>query len=274
MAEKELDIKLLLPLEKYLSILVNSYPEPMRAAELAKKTGHSKAAITKIRERLLQLCDTKSMLFEKGFVLHQDYNLIPSLFIVFLANGNHKRFLSSRFFKSLINGKMIHQKISTLFPPYALRFKEEDTTFLVLKIVEMVEKLPQKDFQFLYKLILSRKPASSWNLKSLNELQTLTKTLKFTFNNKEELLVAIYLRDKIFFFIREILWALMQSMKILEKQDEKTREQYMSVYKDTIDFYLRQAFEQFNEPLLKAGKEFFGKEAEAKIRLGASQIMQ
>ncbi len=273
MPEKEPDIKSLMPLEKYLSILVDSYPEPMRASELAKKTGHSKAAITKIRERLLRLCDTKSMLFEKGFVLHQDFNIIPSLFIVFLANGNHKRFLSSKFFKSLINGKMIHQKISTIFPLYGLHFSEADTTFLVLKIVECIENLPPKDFQVLSKLILSRKPSSSWTLSSLNELQSITKNLKFTFNNKEELLATIHLRDKFFFFAREIIWGLIQGMKILNKQDEKTREQYLSVYKDTADFYLRQIFEKFNDPLLEAGKEFFGKDAESKIRIGASQIM-
>ena len=273
MPEKEPDIKSLMPLEKYLSILVDSYPEPMRASDLAKKTHHSKAAISKIRERLLQLCDTKSMLFEKGFVLHQDYNLIPSLFFVFLANGNHKRFLSSRFFKSLINGKMIHEKISGIFPPYGLHFSEEDTTFLVMKIIECIENLPPKDFQFLSKLISSRKPTSALSLNSLTDILSVTNNLKFTLNSKEELMVTIHLRDKFFFFAREIIWAILQNMQILQNHDEKTREQYLSVYKDTADFYLRQIFERFNEPLLLEGKKYFGKDAESRIRIGASRII-
>lgn len=274
MGDKEPDIKVLMPLEKYLSILVDSYPEPIRSSELAKKTGHSKAAISKIRSRLLQLCDTKLMRLEKGFVLSQNFSMFPSFFIVFLTHGNHQKFLSSRFFKSIINGKLIHAKIAPLFPLYAQKFTEDDTSFLINKAVEMLENLPSEDFRFLSRLISSKKPASLLTLNTLNEIQSITKNLRFTFNNAEEVVKTVYLRDKFFFLIREILWAMIENMEILKKQDEKSRELYRFVYKDTIDFYLRHVFQQFDESLLAAGKQFLGKDAESKVRIGASQIMQ
>lgn len=273
MTEKEPDIKSLLSIEKYLSILIDSYPEPIRATDLADKTGHTKAAISKIRDRLLQLCDPKKMSFEKGFVLAENFNMIPTYFIVFLLHGKHTKFLSSRFFKALVSGKVIHQKISTLFPPWAQRFSEDDTTFIINKLIESIVNLSSKDFQFLYKLATSRKPTNLLTLKFLNDLSTATKKFKLSFNNKDEFLKALYLRDKLFFLFRDIAWIKITEIKILEKLDDKTRKAYMIVYKDTADFYLRQIFEQNSESLLKEGKKFMDKDVESMIRIGVSQIM-
>lgn len=271
----QLDIKTLMPLEKYLEILVNTFPDPIRASDLAKETGHSKAAISKIRKRLLQICDPKPMLFEKGFVLTQNVNNVPLLFFVFLANGKHKRFLSSRFVKLLVNGKAIHERVSMLFPGYDQRFSEEDTTFIIQKLIDTLSKLPTDDFRFLYRLVTTKKPESLLTLKTFSDIQIALKKLEPTFNYEAELMKAAYIRDKVFFFIRDILWALIENLDILKKlQDENKRQSYLFVYKDTIDFYLQQVFSRFNESLLKTGKRFLGKDAEERVRLGASQIMQ
>lgn len=274
MKKKEpIDIKTLIPLEKYLEVLVDAYPDPVRASDLAKKTGHSKAAISKIRKRLLQICDPKPMLFEKGFVLTQNVNNMPLLFFVFLANGRHKRFLSSRFVKLLVNGKAIHERASLLFPGYGQRFTEEDTAFIIQKLIDTLSKLPADDFRFLYQLITTKKPESILTLKTASDIQTALKKLEPTFDNEVELIKAVQLRDKAFFLIRDILWALIENLDILKKVQNEKQEIYRFVYKDTIDFYLKKAFSKFDESLLKSGKQFLGKDVEKRIRLGASQIM-
>lgn len=271
--KEQIDIKSLIPLEKYLEVLVDAYPDPVRASDLAKKTGHSKAAISKIRKRLLQICDPKPMLFEKGFVLTQNVNNMPLLFFVFLANGRHKRFLSSRFVKLLVNGKAIHERASLLFPGYGQRFTEEDTAFIIHKLIDTLSKLPADDFRFLYQLITTKKPESILTLKTANDIQTALIKLEPTFDNEAELIKAAQLRDKAFFLIRDILWALIENLDILKRVQNEKQEIYRFVYKDTIDFYLKKVFNKFDESLLKSGKQFLGKDAEKRIRLGASQIM-
>ena len=223
MADEELDVKALYPLVKYLIVLVDSYPEPLRASELAKKTGHSKAAISKIREKLLKICDPNPMLFKKGFILSRSFNLLPSVFIVFLAHGQQKKFLSSRFFKSIVSGKRVHEKLSEAIPAYGERFTQEDSTFLIQKIIESLEQLPAKDFQLLSKILISKKPTAVASLASLGELQKTSKKLEFILHNEKELIQTIIIRDKFFFLIRDVLWSHMEDIQILKKMNESEK---------------------------------------------------
>ena len=256
MSKKDVDPKNLLPLAKYLLILVESYPQPIRANVLAEKTGHSKAAISKIRERLMQVCDPDPMVFEKGFVLSQNFNLIPSIFIALLAHGSHKRFLTSRFFRTFVSSRKVHDKIVTIFPPYGERFTSDETGFLIQKIVGVIERLSPSDFKLLLELLTSRKPSTVTELAALQDVTKNLKKIEFTFRNKEEFVKTIILRDKFFFLIRDVLWAKIEEMKILTKLDKKNKVMYKNVYKTTIDHYLRDIFSILNESLMSAGGNF------------------
>ena len=213
------------------------------------------------------------MIFEKGFVLSESSNLILQIFIVFLAHGKHRRFLRSRFFRALINPKKIHRKIAKEFLLYGERFTMNETEFLIQKFVESIDRLPEKDFKFLLKLISAKKPNQVLQLKSLASIQPILNKLEFIFNNKEELLIFITIRDKFFFMIRDSLWAYIEGMKILKKQDLITRKNYISVYKNTIDFYLRVIFEGIEPSLLKASKKFLKNNMEPQIKIGASHLV-
>src|SRR5438552_8887984 len=92
---KNVDVKQLLPLEEYLAVLVQEFPTPIRATLLAEKSNRTKAAVTKVRERLLNVCDKTVMALDKGFLLLGNVDVIFALFLVFAANGQHQEFLSS-----------------------------------------------------------------------------------------------------------------------------------------------------------------------------------
>ena len=272
--EKDIDIKSILPLAKYLLVLVESYPDPIRANMLAEKTGHSKAAITKIRDRLMQLCDPDQMVFEKGFVLKQNFNLIPSVFIVLLAHGDHKKFLSSRFFKTFVSSKKVHDKIITFFPPYGERFTQEETGFLIKKLVESIEQLPSSDFEFLLRILTSRKPSTIAELAALQDFQKTLKKLEFSVNSKDEFIKIIVIRDKFFFLIRDVLWAKIEDMSILTTLDDKTKKEFSDVYKTTIDYYLRKLFSNFEDSLMKTGREYVKKDVDKLLKIGSSHFLE
>ena len=271
--QEEFDIRGLYQLEKYLSVLVDCYPEPVRAARLAEKTGYTKAAVSKIRERLVEICDRNPMIFEKGFVLSTKSNVLFSVFVVFLAHGNHKKFLKSRFFRAIIDGKRIHSKIISQFPIYEERFSVEDTTFFVKKIIESVERLPPKDFKFLVKIFSARKNEKLLFYQHMDNIRSIMNKLHFSLDNKNEVSRIISIRDKFFFLIRDFLWTKIVDMEILKKQDSKTRTAYEKVYKDTVDFYLRRTFKGFDESLLKSAKKFYPKDFKDRIEIGASHFI-
>jgi len=271
--QEEFDIRELYPLEKYLSVLLESYPKPVRAAKLAEKTGYTKAAVSKIRERLLKVCDRRPLVFGKGFILSTKTNVLFPIFIVFLVHGKHQKFLKSRFFRAFIDGKRIHSRLVTQFPIYGERFSEDDTTFFIKKIVESIERLPPKDFKFLLKIFSSRKTDKLVFFQHMENFQKILNNLKLSFNNKNEVLKTVSIRDKFFFLIRDVLWTKINDMEIIKKQDSDTRKAYQIVYKDTIDFYLRKAFEDINKKLLNSAKTLFPDDVEKKTKIGASHFM-
>ena len=206
-------------------------------------------------------------------VLSQNFNLIPSIFIVLLANGNHKKFLTSRFFRTFVSSQKVHDKIAEIFKPYGERFTPDETGFLIQKIVESVERLPSSDFEFLLRVLTSRKPSTVAELAALQNVGKTIKKLEFTFKNNEEFTKTVVLRDKFFFLIRDLLWVRIEEMKVLTNLDKKTKTMYKNVYKTTIDYYLRDIFSNLNEPLISAGKNF-AKDVEWQIAIGSSHFLE
>jgi len=256
----KVDAKSLIHLEKYVSVLTDTYPQPVRATELAKKTHTSKPAITKIKDRLMQICDVRTFAFEHGFVLSFKWDVLYNLFIVSAANKHHKQFLSSRFVKAFLNSKHIHVKITSAIPLYAGYFTEDDTNLLLDLILDNLSNIDPDDFAFLMKAV-SMQPTSFTENTVLISIQKIITKLEFKIRNEEEMFKVISLRDKFFFLLRDSLWAYIQNMKILETLQTDERDNYIEVYKNTIDFYLRRIFEGVNEPISKAA-------AKSSLRLG------
>ena len=274
MSEKEVDVKNLLPLAKYLLILVESYPQPIRATVLAEKARHSKAAISKIRDRLMEICDPDLMAFEKGFVLSQNFNLIPSIFIVLLANGNHKKFLTSRFFRTFVSSQKVHDKIAAIFKPYGERFTPDETGFLIQKIAESIERLPSSDFEFLLRVLTSRKPSAVAELTSLQNVEKTIKKLEFTFKNKEEFTKTMVLRDKFFFLIRDVFMGQNRrnenSYKLGQKNQNNAQKRLQNYNRLLSERHISQTLMNL---LISAGKNF-GKDVEGQISIGSSHFLE
>ena len=256
----KIDTKSLLHLERYLSVLVNTYPQPIRASILAEKTQSSKPAITKIRERLMQICDLKTFALERGFVLSFDSNVLINLFLVFAANKHHRQFLSSRFVQAFFNSKRIHSVLVSNFPLYNKYFSEDDTKLLLDIILNNIATINPEEFRFLMKTI-SMHPSSFTESAIWLNLQKIISKFQFTIKNENELYQIFSIRDKFFFLIRDSLWLFIENMKILESIGQEERSVYIAVYKNTIDFYLRRIFEALNEPISLAA-------AKSSLRIG------
>lgn len=258
-------------LDKYVSVLVDAYPEPIRATELAGRAGLSKPAVTKVRDRLMQLCNPKAMAFDKGFVLFEDEKVLGKLFQIFAANGRHRQFLQSKFVRAFIASRPIHSIILARFPLYKKYFNEQDTKFLVNLVMETASRLDPFDLQDLIKSIEKKGSVISGYNISVN-MQKVINDLQFSIRNEEELHMILQLRDKCFFLIRDYLWAAIESMKMLKQLESEDRSAYVSVYKHTADFYLRELFQSFNDPIISAAKSSSIKTTGLKLDIGATLL--
>jgi hypothetical protein len=260
-------------LDKYVSVLVDAYPKPVRPTELAEKTGLSKPAVTKVRGRLMQLCSPKVMALDKGFLLVDDFNVFAKLFQIFAANGRHRQFFQSKFVRMFITSRPIHSKIQQVFPLYARYFDEQDTKFLVGTIIDIVSRLDPAELQYLMKSAARQMPITS-DYRILIKLQKLIGDIHLSIRDDEELRRVLQIRDKLFFLTQDYLWGAVESMKILNELGQDERAIYISVYKHTIDFYLRQLFESFNEPIVAAATVSSIDMKDTKLDMGATVLVQ
>jgi hypothetical protein len=245
------EIRALIPLERYLDVLVEEYPHSIRPVDLATKTIHSKAAVSKLRGKLLKLCDEKTMALDRGFLLKPDLEVLASLFQVYALTGRHKEFLSSRFVKELFESERFHRTISALFPPYDRYFVEEDTAFLTDKLLDIVANIDPEELRRVIR-ILSSGPTRVTAFALGMSFSKILERVHFSIDSKDELRRVITIRDKLFYLVRDFLWTRIDDMRIFKRIDLAQKRKYLSVYKDTIDFYLRQYFELTTKPIMQA----------------------
>jgi transcriptional regulator with XRE-family HTH domain len=263
------DVRPLLHLTKYLIVLIDQFPKPIRATELAERTGLSKAAISKIRERLLEVCDMKKFVWDREFVLSPSIEMLIKLFFIFAASGYHRQFLSSKFVKELIKSKQIHATIVSRFSLYGTYFSEEETSFIFDQLITNLARVDPEDFRFLRNVTQGSSVIVSSGIESI---QRILKNLEFSIRTQDELLIMLKLRDKLFFLFRDFIWTLIQDMSILKNMDAKQRNTYIIVYKHTTDFYLRRLFESFNEPLIRAVNRSSIKVSDIQLDIGSSRL--
>jgi hypothetical protein len=254
MQRPQTDLKALLPLEPYVSVLVDTYQDPIKATELAKRVGHTKAAVTKVRDRLLDLCDKDKMLFGHGFVLRNDLDTFVRSFIILALSGKHKRFMASKFVRIVLGPEIVHERLKSVIPFYDKHFTEADTGYMLRKILEIVENIDSEELRQLGKVALKQPSQFAGYVLALN-LPRILQKIKFSIKDEHELELIYVLRDKIFYIVRDFLWALIEGMKILQTLDEEKKTEYKSVYKHTADFYLRQIMQTLDAQIAQAAKE-------------------
>lgn len=254
MPEKQPEARELLQLVEYLAVLADAYPSPVNSTSLAHRLGKSKAAVTKVRERLLKVCDKTKMALDRAFVLRPDLDTVGVLLLVFAANGKHERFLKSRFITSLVGPAKVHAKLSATFPLYGQYFEEADTAFIVSKGLAALSSANPEALRSVARA-LSKPTNMMTSAAWLQGAQQVIGGVKLEVKDRTDLERVLSIRDKLFFLVREFLWKAMQDMQILKTMPEENCETYVTVYKHTIDFYLRRVFEALNEPIRKAAEE-------------------
>lgn len=236
-------------LKRYLSILINEYPHSIKASQLSHLAGVTKASVTKVRQRLLSLCNTKEAASKRSFVLKSDVETFFKIFMVFALTGSHREFFISKYVRLTLLSERTHDALSSNIPNYGDYFDMHDTHFILERILDfMMELDPPLVVKFLKSLITDSQHAIP--IQVITEMESM---LPFVLNAKSEaeFMELMKLRDKFFFLIRGLLWAEIEQLGIIKSKDYSERAKYAYVYKDTVDYYLRSFSVQIDTALLK-----------------------
>jgi hypothetical protein len=249
--ENQVDLKSLIPLTPYLTVLTAEYPNPIRASGLAQKTSRSKAAVTKVKGRLLQVCDVREVALGAGFRLLPTFDAFLNLFMVFSANGEARRFLGSRYTKLFLKGEQVHKALASHIPRYSYYFTDEETSFMMDKVLEIVSSVSPSSLREFAKSIIKGSADDVRYILS-RFIPDMLRDFKLTIKNEHELRLAISVRDKLFLATRDLVWSYVENLSVLRTVNARDREDYLRVYKHTIDYYLTRLFEALNTPIFEA----------------------
>lgn len=235
---------------RYLRALVDKYPIPVRATQLAELVGVTKASVTKVHTRLIDFCDTKIAASSRSFVLKSDIETFSKVFLEFALTGAHREFLHSRYVANMISGERVHAVLSKTIPNYDQYFEPEDTLFLITRLLDFLVKLdPSLVVEVLKSLI--ENSSHTIPIQLISEIEEIVPAI-FAVKNDSEFFELMKVRDKTFFLVRDFLWTKIETLAIVKSKDIKERANYVAVYKDTVDYYLKSYVDHLDITISKA----------------------
>ncbi len=237
---------------RYLRVLVREYPTPVRATQLAVLSGVTKASITKMHDRIIDLCDTKVAATTRAFLLRSDNDTFAKTFLIFSLAGIHREFLRSHYFARVISEERVHALLSTAIPNYDQYFGLGDTSFVITRFLDFLVKLdPSIMVEVLKSVLVDSSHAIPIQL--ISEIEDIAPSI-FKVKNEREFSALMRVRDATFFLIRDFLWTKIENLSIVKSKNSKERASYSSVYKETVDYYLRSYVESMDGIISKAFK--------------------
>ncbi len=127
----EISLEQLFSIKKYLWVLIESYPVPINQAKIANKLDVSRSAVTRIKDSLKTITDTKTLAWDRKLILKKDLDTRMQLFSMFLWLGSpeeFKTYVGSHYFTEMVMGTNIYELITGADTNYSFGqyFSKED----------------------------------------------------------------------------------------------------------------------------------------------------
>ncbi|MCL4447794.1 MAG: hypothetical protein M1556_01225 [Candidatus Thermoplasmatota archaeon] len=248
---------------RYLEILWKCYPGAKTKVELSREAGVSKAAITKVKGRLFDLCEVEALAKNGKYRLKRDLKTIKTLFLVSIWSEKSSNFLESSYLRSVVSDPNIIRKITEAIPSYSRYFTEEDTNLIInflLHIASFASQLIKGDAIDILKehiddeeYVVSSLLSSGMTNLMIGELSQ-GKITEFIIELDPQTLFS--LRDKLYFFVTDFSSEIFPKLGILSKiESENEKETYVSVYRHTFEYYFKGFLESASKVIVDALKE-------------------
>jgi hypothetical protein len=228
---------------RYVEVLTDVFPEPVNKKELAQRTGVSRAAVSKVKERLYGLCNVEALAYKAKMILRCDTDTFLKLFSLYASQMKLDKLLLSNYGWHMIQKFQIHDQISQQLKEYSTHFTEEDTERMIKVVFQNLPNIRVEE-QIGTKIKDPQQRAIFLSFQYAQAFGNFLNNFVIPVEDKEDLILVLLLRDKLFFFVKNIACQLIKKTDILATlANDEERTQYLEVYENTIDFYLRKLFE-------------------------------
>lgn len=258
---EETEVEDLRPLLRYITVLIDEYPDPISQTELAMKGSVTKSAVSKIVDRLKPFCSMRMLAFERKLVLETNNDTFLQLFWLFLSEMDFQKFLQSNYARSFIKALGIHDRLAKIENlEYGKYFDEFDTELMIRILLSNICSYQIRgDLQDRFKTMFEVDQEDSFLavfpvIHIINEISS-NFNLGF-FENEHELHDIVMLRDKFFAFIRSFAGRIISEWEVITRiQDSGKKETYFNAYMEAVDHFLISELSKVTERIKKAAAE-------------------
>lgn len=251
-------------MERYLEVLIESFPKALTQKELAERANVSPSAVSKIKDRLFPLCEIEKLAFDSKLVLEPNFKLFRTIILKQLTEKKlfkTLRLVSTDYGELVINRAFdVHNYLSKGISFYSSVFSEEETklmTKIVLRYLRSL-KLPlaeETKFEKIFTTFSEMYPETrisedeGFVLGILLGLQFKHARFDWPIESKGEIHTLIILRDKLFYTLKHLLMYFSEELSFFKSLDEREKREYRLVCRKAIEYYLAKIFMVFTESL-------------------------
>jgi len=251
-------------IERYIEVLIESFPNGLTQRELAKRANVSPSAVSKIKERLFPLCEIEKLAFDSRLVLKPNFQVFRTVIEEQIKEQkllNVLRLISTEYGERVINVFDIHGYLVSRVPIYGFLFNEKETKLMTTIILRYIRSLgiplaKEKEFEGIIGSIrkygFDDSQSEGFLLGILLSLKLTQLAVDWPVESEEELRILVGLRDKIFYMLKHALSNFTINLSIYKSLKKQEKEEYNAVCEKVINYYLRKIFTAFTESLEKA----------------------
>jgi len=240
-------------LMNYIIVLIKQYPNGITQKELATLVSVTPGAVSKIKDKLFPLCVVKSLAYESKIILKPNIIILEEVVKDLARQTKYLRaltILSTEYAEEAITKRDIYKIASDRLPFLPLIFTKEEfelgakimlryirsftaSSEEIAKTEKIVEYVQSQDFS----------EAGGENLiLGLLMGKVIRTDLDWPIETEPELEIAVGIRDKIFYLIKDFFGDFTDGLSILDDLPTEDQILYKNTYRHTTDFYLKKIF--------------------------------
>lgn len=241
-------------LNKYIEVLVNEYPVPITQSELANKSSVTKSAVSKIRSRLLELCDMRIIAYERKMVLKSDFETLAKVFHLYFLQSNVQKLFESKYTKAVLDEAQIYEELAKKLEPFLFSkyFNKDDINWAINLVLQNVSSFQiRKDAFSAIASVIGSEIEDEDIIEIVPYIQLATKLLtsfEITLENEVELKKTLLLRDKTYFFIKNNLKKILAELEVVKEiEDSEEKHARTNLLYVIAEHYMNKIFRQVTE---------------------------
>ena len=249
-------------LSRYIEVLVDQYPVPLTQSELAEKSAVTKSAISKIRDKLLELCNMRVIAYQRKMLLKSDFETFSKIFHLYFLQSKAQKLFMSRYAENVLNEMLIYEKLAKDLENFSFSkyFEKEDIKWVVNLVLQNVSSFEiQKDTFSVIASAISSEIENRDLSEIIPYIQLVTKLLtnfEIILENEAELKKTLLLRDKFYFFIKNNLNKMLAELEVIKEiEDEEERKARKELLSVIALHYLNKAAKQITQHIKKKSME-------------------